>query len=123
MSDLRLNLDPASPGYGDLLVENGDLVIVDGKEAVLQHILQRLRTFLEEWFMDLTVGVPYLQEIFVKNPELSKIEALLINEILGTKGVSDLLEFSADPDTSNRQLVISFKAQTLEGIITYKGGV
>jgi hypothetical protein len=123
LSDLRLNLDPASPGYGDLLVENGDLVIVDGKEAVLQHILQRLRTFLEEWFMDLTVGVPYLQEIFVKNPELSKIEALLINEILGTKGVSDLLEFSADPDTSNRQLVISFKAQTLEGIITYKGGV
>lgn len=121
MSDIRLDLDPTSPSFGDILLQGGDVVMVDGKDAILQHILQRLKTFQEEWFLDITAGVPYLQQILVKNPDLNKVDALLVDEITGTPGVEDLLEFSSDVNGSLRQLTVSFKAKTTDGIVDYSG--
>lgn len=121
MSDIRLNQDPLSPSYGDLLIENGNVTLVDGKDAIVQHVLQRLRTFQEEWFLDITVGIPYLQQIMVKNPDLNKVDALIINEILGTPGITELLSFQSAVDNNLRQLAISFRARSTDGIVDYTG--
>lgn len=121
MSDIRLDTDPTSPTFGDILISGGNVVLVDGKDAILQHILQRLKTFQEEWFLDITVGVPYLQQILVKNPDLNKVDALLFDEIAGTPGVEEVLSFTSDVNNSLRQLSVSFKAKTTDGIVDYSG--
>ena len=45
----------------DLIIENYDLVLVDGIDLVRQAIKQRLLLVLEEWFLDDTIGVPWYQ--------------------------------------------------------------
>lgn len=118
---IQLDLNPASQTYNDLLIQNNDLVLVDGLSAIKQDILQRLRFYLGEWFLDTTKGVPYFQQILIKNPDQSKIDAIFINTILNTPGVITLTAYSFDLDSVNRILNIKFTAQTTSGTVDYAG--
>jgi len=122
--DIALDLNPASPNYFDLLVEDGDLVLVDGPNAIKQHILQRLRTFYGEWFLDNTIGVPWFQQILgIKNPDQARINALLLNTILATPGVIQVTEYSFQPDFALRMLTVGFTAQVTDGVVSYSGTI
>lgn len=121
--DIALDLDPTSPTFGDVLFQNGDLVLIDGRDAIRQDVIQRLRSFQGEWFLDTTWGVPYFQQIFVPNYDQSKIDALFIDTILGTPGVTQLDSYSFSIDRATRVLTISFRAETTSGTIQYNGPV
>jgi hypothetical protein len=121
VSDLSLDLPTR-----DLLVIDNDLVLTsdvdpNGTNSILQDILQRLRLFLGEWFLDNTQGVPYFQQVFVKNPQMSKIEAIFIEVILSTSGVDSLIEYSFKTVPTTRRFEISFSAQTTKGVVDYSG--
>lgn len=122
--DLALDLDPNSPNYGDLLVVDGDLVLVTGAEEIRQNIVQRLRVFLGEWFLDINDGIPFFQQILVKNPDQGKIDDLLINRVTGTPGVVQLLDFAFKALPNSRGLSIErLKVQTTHGVVDYSGTV
>lgn len=122
MADISLDLDPISDTYGDLLIVNGDLVITPTTlDAIQQHILQRLRMYLGEWFLDNTIGLPFYQQILVKNPNQGNIDALFRNQILGTPGVISLNSYSFEPDFVTRVLRLTFSAQTTSGPVNYQG--
>lgn len=121
MADIELDLDPNSPHFHDVKIVNGDLVLNDGVEAIRQHILQRLRMFLGEWFLDNTIGLPYFQQILVKNPDQSKIDAIFINQILGTPGVVSLTKYSFVPNFINRSVSVTFECLTTQGTVDYAG--
>lgn len=121
MSDFALDLDPASPNFGDLKVVNGDLVMNSGTDSIRQHILQRLRTYFQEWFLDNTIGVPYFQQILVKNPDQAKIDAILLSVILGTPGVVAVNTYSFTADIVTRQLQVTFSCQSTSGVVDYSG--
>jgi hypothetical protein len=122
MSDLALDLDPLSTNLNDLQFSGNDLVLTSSTlQDVQQSVLQRLRTFYGEWFLDNTVGLPYFQQILVKNPEQSKIDALFVNTILGTPGVVQLNKYSFVPDFTNRTLRVSFSARCTTGTVDYAG--
>lgn len=121
MVDIALDLTPGSPTFGDLLIVNGDLVLVDGAQAVLQDLLQRLSTYLGEWFLDNTLGIDYYGQILVKNPDQAKIDALIINTILATKGILQLNSYSFTPNFVTRVLNISFSAMSTSGPVDYTG--
>jgi len=121
LADIALDLDPNSPTYRDVKMSGGDLQIVDGKEAILQNILQRLRIYLGEWFMDNTKGIDYFNQILVKNPQQSKIDAIIINQILSVPGVTLLTNYSFSTNFVTRVLLINFKCQTTSGIVQYSG--
>ena len=121
MSDIGLNQNLADPNYGDLLISNGDLVIVTGLTEIQQNVLQNVRTFLGEWFLDNTVGVPYFQQILVKNPDQGKVDALIQNAILSTPGIVQLLSYASSINTQSRSISIQFKALSTSGVIDYAG--
>jgi|WetSurMetagenome_2_1015567.scaffolds.fasta_scaffold200359_1 hypothetical protein len=131
MADLSLDLKPADIGtiqYNDLLIVNGDLTLTldsnpNGTNPVLQNILQILRFYYGEWFLDNTKGIPWFQQILVKNPSLAKIESILINGILGVPGVTQLTEFTLTPNFAQRTLKISFKCITTKGVVIYSGNL
>jgi hypothetical protein len=134
MADLAIDLNPldiSQPYYKDIFVSNGDLTLTSdvtpnnlaSTNPVLQDILQRLSFFLGEWFLDNTQGVPYFQQILVKNPDQSKIDAIFQNIILGTPGVVQLSSYTFTPKTAIRVLTVAFSCITTSGIVNYSGTI
>ncbi|HCU24075.1 MAG TPA: hypothetical protein DF383_03580, partial [Deltaproteobacteria bacterium] len=76
---------------GDLDISSNRLKLTTDIEAIRQHLLVKFRIFLGEWFLDTRVGLPYFEEIFVKNPNLAAVSELLKLEITDTPGVIELL--------------------------------
>lgn len=121
MSDIALDLNPLSPTVNDILIQNNDLVLVDGSQAILQDLLQRLRFFYGEWFLDITLGIDYFNQILVKNPNLGNINAIMINTIVTTPGIQQLNSYNLTTNYITRQVFIQFSAQTTKGQINYAG--
>jgi len=115
MSDLTLKDD----GLG-LVFFNGDLVLNFGADAVKQHIGQRLKMFSGEWFLNLSEGVPYYQDILVKNPNPDIIDGIFKNVILSTPGVDELLTFNLNYDAALRTLSLDFSARVLDTVIDFE---
>lgn len=113
MSDIKMTDE------GDLAIENGSLSMVTGQDGIRQDLIQKLRSFLGEWFLDLSDGVPYYQNILIKNPSPQVVESLLQDRILSTPGVIEILSFNLDYDPALRKLTGAFDVRTEEGIINY----
>ena len=107
----------------DLVLENGDLVVSSGDDAVRQAIYKRLRFFAGEWWADESVGVPYWSDILGKKaPNLPAIREIFRQTIAGTPGVASVdtiklessggrsysLAFTVTQDDGTRLLTDSF---------------
>lgn len=104
----------------DLSTDATDLLLVDQADAIRQHLAQRLKTFMGEWFLDLRVGIPYLQQVMVKSPDPVVLDTVFKTEIINTPGIVELLEFDLRIDAGTRVLQLAFKALADTGaIITY----
>jgi len=104
----------------DLATDATDLLLVNQADAIRQHLAQRLKAFMGEWFLDLRVGVPYLQQVMVKNPDPLVLDTVFKAEIINTPGIVELIEFDLRIDASTRELQLAFKALVDTGaIITY----
>lgn len=110
MSDLAMDFDT-----NDLLIKNGDLSLVTGKDAIQQDLQQTLQLWLGEWFLDTTIGIPYLQFILVKNPNLDVIQSLLLDAAGAVNGVQDIVGFQYNYDSKTRELTVSMQATTTTG--------
>lgn len=101
---------------GDIDFTDNTFSLVNGQDEIRQRALQNLRTFLGEWFLDLSIGVPYIQLIFQKGTPPNLIDALFKSEILLVKGVTGLKKFDPlDLDPATRSLTVNFEATTTEG--------
>lgn len=98
----------------DLQLVNNDLALASGTQATLQAIGQRLKLWQGEWFLDVTAGVPYLQQVFTKGTKLSVIRSLLLAVVAKTNGVTAIRRFDVFPQP-NRGLDVEFEASTLAG--------
>lgn len=80
MIDILLN------GQGDIDVSGtGDIAIT---KSVRQAVLVRLRWIYNEWRLGPTLGFPWFEEVFVKNPNTVKIRQLIRDEIMRVDGVT-----------------------------------
>lgn len=113
---MDIAIDPVT---GDLVIEGGDLKLVDGIDAIAQHVAIRLQLFQGEWFLDTRVGVPYYQSILVKNPDLVLVRSIIRTAILSTPGITGLDSFDLDFDAATRALTVAFEASTTEGPLVF----
>lgn len=111
--DLKLDDD------GDLALENDDLVLLDGVDAIVQDVAVRLRTFKGEWFLDQRIGIPYLQQILGQKPRLMAIKAIYRAAILTTPGVTGVDDLQVTYDGKTRSISVSFTGQSTEGPFTF----
>ena len=110
----QLSQDPTT---GDLVFTNNQLTFVDGADQVKQSIIQRFRTFAGEWFLDTSLGIPYFQNVLVKNPNLTLIESYFKNELWAVPGVLSIITFSLNFDPVARTISISCSVQSSAGPI------
>ncbi len=95
---------------GDLSVVDGEIALVAENEAIRQHLQIRLKTFLGEWFLDTTIGMPYFEEFLIKNPSKLIMEARMREAILETPGIASINSLLFLFETSTRSMTITFEA-------------
>lgn len=102
--ELAQAVDAENPDAGDLRLTNGQLTLTAGNDAVKQHLINRLRIFLGEWFLDRRVGIPYFKSVLVKNPDRPAVRSIFRRTIRETPGITavDELLLSIGSDRSAR---------------------
>lgn len=116
--DLKLT-GPNGNGY-DLDLTNGDVTFVKGREAIGQHVLMVLRTFLGESVYDTSAGVPYIQVIFQRGVAVATIEQVLSQVILNVPGVISIESFTINLlSPGSRTLTASAIITTEDGEIDF----
>jgi hypothetical protein len=111
--DLQLDLNSH-----DLVLENYDLQLNTGLALVQQRLKQSLLFFLGEWFLDVTDGVPYYQDIFIKAPDIITVESIFKSTILETPDVLELISFELEYTNIDRGLSLEFEVKTTFGNLT-----
>jgi hypothetical protein len=96
---------------------NGDYTVgvpflINSPQCVAQAISTRLKLWMGEWFLDNTVGTPWLQSILGKS---TNPDAYIRSAILGTPGVVSLETFSGSFVGLTRTLTVSGVVNTLYG--------
>lgn len=104
----------------DLLVQGGDLMIVDNAERVAQQVLITLREWFGEWFLKTSDGIPYLEYILVKTPNEAHIRQILTQAIESVEGVRDVTELDFTFNHVLRTLAVAYEIDTDYGLITRK---
>lgn len=102
----------------DLVIDagTGDIQLLNGPRRIAQQIKVTLLAFLGEWFLDTSFGVPYLDEVMVKNPRIGTLQAIFRAKIIDVPGVSRVRRLSFDLNRATRALSVTFEAETLEGL-------
>lgn len=107
--------DANNPIEGDLHLDGGAVVEVDGDEATAQEIRTRLLFFKGECFADVREGVPYYQEILRKAPDLTRVRSIIRRVILSVPAVVDVPRIDIDIDRATRVATINWTARTDTG--------
>lgn len=97
-------------------IVNFDLSFTGGNtQYVQQKLYIKLKTVLGEWYLNTTVGLPWLTEIAKKNPDIDLIEDLIRAEILSEPLVNEITEFTIFYDNTSRTLDVSFIVKLVDG--------
>lgn len=100
----------------DLVIVAGDAQVINEARRVAQQIKITLLFFLGEWFLDTSFGVPYLEDILVKNPRWSRVQTVLRARIADVPGVRRVVTLKTTLDAATRGLRVEFEADTLFGL-------
>ena len=103
------------PKTNDLVFTDYDFALVDDTRQIMQNLAIRLRFVLGEWFLDITQGIAYYEDIFRKNPNQIQIESALKQEIVNTRGIVEITSFEADFDKRKRIFSVKFSARSISG--------
>jgi len=90
---------------------------INNADKVAQQIKMNLLSFLVEWFLDVTYGVPYLEEILVKNPRMASVETILRSHISSVPDVIRIDHLGLSWDRQKRYLFVEFACTTNLGPI------
>lgn len=113
MALAEIALDPET---GDLRITDGQLVRLEGAEAVAQRVRVRLLTFLGEWRFDERIGTPWFQQLLGKRRGSDAFLLGIVRErILDSEGVADVADLAVEVDTRTRNARITGRVISLDG--------
>lgn len=106
-----LKLDPETK---DLVLENGDFVMVEGPDEEAQAVWLAISTNKGEWFLDTLHGLAY-KYVQTKNPNEVQIKAEVMGTIYQDDRVAEVVEVNLEFDRQKRSLKIIFRAKMKSG--------
>lgn len=102
-----------APGTDDIAIP---MRLLRGEAAIEQRIRSRIRFFAGEWFLDTRLGVPYFNQILIKNPKLPVIGAIFRKVLTSTPGVATCSNVTVRVDRRLRIGYIGFDASLDDGL-------
>ena len=114
-----MNQDFQIGADGDIVLDNGDLVLLLDTEteapATAQRLQTRLRLFQGEYFLDTQIGVPYLQSILGKKGAQDVADAAIKSTALGCPNIASLEEYTSSTNSA-RHYTATMVATTAQGV-------
>lgn len=111
MIDLALDKDQK-----DMIFQRGargyELAFIHGAPAMAQRVVIRIKSILNEWFLDRQYGMPWFDSILVKNPNPVLITTLIRREVMKVPGVTKITQLD---------LIFDKVARTASVIIEFNG--
>lgn len=98
---------------GDYTIGNSTAFLVNSPATVGQSVLTRLKLLTNEWFLDLTEGLPFSTEIRGKYTQATYDQAIR-SRILGTQGVTEITAYQSVLG-SDRKLTVTVSINTVYG--------
>lgn len=95
----------------DLQIVAGNLALTSDSAAIVQAANCALRMILGEWFLDPTQGVPYVQLLQRKGTPLALIKQVIVDTLLGVKGIVRVTQLDMKYVSTTRQLAVAWVAQ------------
>lgn len=112
MMDFKIDSD------GDIIINDGKFeLLVTIQEAVRQRLSIGLQTFLGEYFLDITQGIPYRQQIFNKSITPKEVDALFLKYITADEDVIKVLSFDSTYNQYTRKYDLDFEVLTTDGLL------
>lgn len=103
------------PDTHDMVFVNGECPVTQLlADVVAQRLKITLYTFLGEWFLDRTVGVPYIQSIFGKVRNKQTVDLIFQQIISSDPDVIEILTFVSDIPRGGRGYEMTFSVRVLD---------
>ena len=100
----------------DLVIINGQIGRRQTSDAIMQTVKTRLLLIYQEWFLDLSKGLPWFTQMTGHRFDIYKIRSYVARQILSTNGVNELISLTLDIDKQKRDLVIDFEYEDIHGV-------
>ena len=97
---------------GDLQInEQGDIALT---QSTRQAVRVRLLWFFDEWRFAPPFGVPYFEEILIKNPDIESIRRIIRDEAQSVDEVIDARNIRIAVNSPERSAVVTLDIVTTE---------
>lgn len=110
--DIRTNVED-----GKIMFKNGQIFTTLNKQDSLRQRLDiRIKTQKGSWFLNMSYGIDWLNDVFSDTSTKSSVDALIQAEILKEEQVANIIEFTSSVNTVTREYRCNFKVRlvTLE---------
>ena len=84
---------------------------IDSPEAVAQAVKTSLALFQGEWFLDTSIGMPWLTQVIGSNTQ-SIYDDLIRGKVLQVSGVASIDSYTSLLDKTSRKLTVSMSITT-----------
>lgn len=100
---------------GDYVFGNSQLDFYrNSPEAVAQSVKTRLQLWINEWFLNVEEGTPFLQGILGKHDK-ELADAAIQDRVLNTIGVTDIESYESTINPDTRFFQVQFTINTIYG--------
>jgi hypothetical protein len=100
---------------GDMTFGRGEAnFLIKTPTAVAQTIRTRLALWVGQWYLDLTVGMPWLQQVLGKGT-IPYYDTAIRSNIEGAPGVTGIASYSSSLNTTTRALSLQGTVNTQYG--------
>ena len=96
---------------GDEYADATGLAMTGDLDGIRQQVMLRLGFFRGEWFLDEETGLPWYEEILVKNPNMIRIRDIFRTAILSVPGIRAVTYLDVQ-FTGARTVTVDFRADT-----------
>jgi len=101
---------------GDWIFGLGTYSYLSGSEQVKQNVLTRLRSFTNDWFLDVEHGVPWF-DLLGEKGTLDRLKREVAKSVLGTVGIKDISRLEVTFDSDKRSVNIYLTCSDVYNIV------
>ena len=112
--DIRTNVED-----GKILFQNGQIfTTLNRQDALRQRLDIRIKTQKGTWFLNISYGIDWFNDVFSDTSTQSSTDALIQAEILKEELVSNVVSFKSSVDNITRTYRCDFKVKMVDQSIS-----
>lgn len=100
---------------GKVVFQNGQLfTTLNRQDALRQRLDIRIKTQKGTWFLNISYGIDWFNDVFSDTSTKSNVDSLIQSEILKEEQVESIVGFESSVNSNNRTYTCNFKVKTTD---------